>query len=40
MSNLAITEQIVVSVPADTETYVILQKSAKEKCSKSAVTPA
>src|SRR5260370_18737177 len=30
VSNLAITEHIVVSVPANTEIYVILQKPAKE----------
>jgi hypothetical protein len=30
VANLALTEHIVVSVPADTEIYVILQKSAKE----------
>lgn len=30
VANLALTEQIVVSVPADTEIYVILQKPAKE----------
>jgi hypothetical protein len=30
VSNLAITERIVVSVPADTEIYVVLQKPAKE----------
>jgi len=30
VANLALTERIVVSVPADTEIYVILQKAAKE----------
>src|SRR5437016_6321650 len=30
VANLALTERIVVSVPADTEIYVILQKGAKE----------
>jgi hypothetical protein len=30
VANLALTEHIVVSVPADTEIYVILQKAAKE----------
>lgn len=30
VANLAITEHIVVSVPADTEIYVVLQKSVKE----------
>jgi len=30
VANLALTERIVVSVPADTEIYVILQKTAKE----------
>jgi hypothetical protein len=30
LANLALTEHIVVSVPADTEIYVILQKPAKE----------
>jgi hypothetical protein len=31
VANLAITEHLVVSVPADTEIYVVLQKSANEK---------
>lgn len=30
VGNLALTEHIVVSVPADTEIYVVLQKSAKQ----------
>jgi hypothetical protein len=30
VANLALTERIVVSVPADTEIYIILQKAAKE----------
>lgn len=35
VGNLAITEHIVVSVPADTEIYVILQKPAKESVQSS-----
>jgi hypothetical protein len=33
VANLALTEHIVVSVPADTEIYVILQKAAKDPVS-------
>jgi hypothetical protein len=35
VANLALTERIVVSVPADTEIYVILQKAAKETVTSS-----
>lgn len=35
VANLALTERIVVSVPADTEIYVILQKAAKENSQSS-----
>jgi hypothetical protein len=37
VANLALTERIVVSVPADTEIYVILQKAAKENSQSSRV---
>ncbi|MBZ5489438.1 MAG: TrbI/VirB10 family protein [Acidobacteriia bacterium] len=37
VANLALTERIVVSVPADTEIYVILQKAAKENSQTSRV---
>jgi Bacterial conjugation TrbI-like protein len=37
VANLALTERIVVSVPADTEIYVILQKAAKENAQSSRV---
>src|SRR5262249_51741542 len=37
VTNLALTERIVVSVPADTEIYVILQKAAKENVQNSRV---
>jgi hypothetical protein len=37
VANLALTERIVVSVPADTEIYVILQKVAKENGQNSRV---
>lgn len=36
IANLALTERIVVSVPAGTEIYVILQKAAKEKATNSS----
>jgi hypothetical protein len=39
VANLALTERIVVSVPADTEIYVILQKAAKENVQNSRVQP-
>jgi hypothetical protein len=39
VANLALTERIVVSVPADTEIYVILQKAAKENVQTSRVQP-
>jgi len=35
VANLALTERIVVSVPADTEIYVVLQKTAKENAQPS-----
>ena len=35
VANLALTERIVVSVPADTEIYVVLQKAAKENVQSS-----
>jgi hypothetical protein len=38
VANLALTERIVVSVPADTEIYVILQKTAKESGQSSRLT--
>ena len=38
VANLALTERIVVSVPADTEIYVILQKAAKESGQSSRLT--
>lgn len=38
VANLALTERIVVSVPADTEIYVILQKTAKESGQSSRPT--
>src|SRR5579864_5799511 len=38
VANLALTERIVVSVPADTEVYVILQKTAKESGQSSGLT--
>ena len=38
VANLALTERIVVSVPADTEIYVILQKTAKESGQSSRFT--
>jgi hypothetical protein len=38
VANLALTERIVVSVPADTEIYVILQKTAKETGQSSHLT--
>jgi hypothetical protein len=37
VANLALTERIVVSVPADTEIYVILQKAAKKNSQSSRV---
>lgn len=37
VANLALTERIVVSVPADTEIYVILQKATKENSQNSRV---
>lgn len=37
VANLALTERIVVSVPADTEIYVILQKAAKENAQATRV---
>jgi hypothetical protein len=37
VANLALTERIVVSVPSDTEIYVILQKAAKENFQNSRV---
>jgi hypothetical protein len=37
VANLALTERIVVSVPADTEIYVILQKAAKENVQSSRI---
>lgn len=37
VANLALTERIVVSVPADTEIYVILQKAAKENLQSSRI---
>lgn len=37
VTNLALTERIVVTVPADTEIYVILQKAAKENSQNSRV---
>src|SRR5262249_21510551 len=39
VANLALTERIVVSVPADTEIYVILQKAAKETVTNSHMQP-
>ena len=38
VANLALTERIAVSVPADTEIYVILQKTAKESGQSSRLT--
>jgi hypothetical protein len=38
VANLALTERIVVSVPADIEIYVILQKAAKESGQSSRLT--
>lgn len=37
VANLALTERVVVSVPADTEIYIILQKAAKENSQSSRV---
>jgi hypothetical protein len=37
VANLALTERIVISVPADTEIYVILQKAAKEAVTGSRI---
>jgi Bacterial conjugation TrbI-like protein len=39
VANLALTEHIVVSVPADTEIYVILQKPAKENVQSPRLQP-
>ena len=39
VANLALSEHIIVSVPADTEIYVVLQKPAKQVAQQSQMQP-